>query len=377
MKNAMRMGFFLVFFLVFLLVGMTSLIRASVKREHWDPAEGAAAGDKWINNYLPGRQNMLIPYQIWNAAIDKRLYSENNAYIAPNGQTLPTSSAPGYRLPTDQLMQLASWCGEHGINFLYVILPGKPETDTELTELGISCERNLAADQMAEELTRQKIPVMDLRDSFREEDYYSFFYKTEHHWTADAGIKAARDLVNRLNADFGMSLEAKRLSEENIGRTVYPGVFVGEQGMKMLGKYGERDDFIVRFPLYEPHLRYICPEDETDISGGFDILTNEKILSEDHLNGGRSLYYYYLLKNSNFVEIWDEDVNSGDIFLIKDSFSNVLTPFLALTAKHVTAWDMRGDNHVYAYLEAHPEIETVIIAYSYSFITKKNMNDFQ
>ena len=55
----------------------------------------------------------------------------------------------------------------------------------------------------------------------------------------------------------------------------------------------------------------------------------------------------------------------------------MVTPFLSLTANHVTAWDMRFDTHVYTYLVNHPEIETVIVAYQLGFIPVPEMNDFQ
>ena len=89
--------------------------------------------------------------------------------------------------------------------------------------------------------------------------------------------------------------------------------------MKALGKYGERDSFIVRFPLYDTHMRYLCHDDRTDVSGGFEILTDPSVLTTDHLNGGRSMYYYYLFKNSGLVEIWNEDVPKGDILLCSHS----------------------------------------------------------
>ena len=378
MKKTLRICFFLLFLFFFSLTGVTGVRKAYSKKNFWNPAEGVEAGDTWINNNLYQRKKMLAPYQIWNAVIDKRYFPEINAYISPNGQTLMGSPSPRYRLYTDKVQQLASWCKDNGINFLYVIYPGKPETDTELTDIGIPCFRNYVADQADKEYAEKQIPFLDLRECFRVgEDFYSFFYKTEHHWTADAGIKAAREIVKHLNEDYDMGLDASRLDEEKIGRTVYPGIFVGEQGKKMLGKYGKRDDFIVRFPLYDAQLHYICAEDKIDVFGGFDILTEEERLSENHFNEDKSLYYYYLFKNSGLIEIWDKDVTAGDIFLINDSFSNVVTPFLSLAAKHITVWDMRKDQRIYQYLNDHPEIETVIIAYTIASVSTHQMHDFQ
>ena len=378
MKKTAGILFFILFILLFSAAGVLSLFKAYQQKALPDPAEGAASMESWANRYLPGRKLMLAPYRVFNAAAGRRYYPETDSYISPEGQILIGSAKPSLRFAVGHVTELAARCRESGIPFLYVVFPGKPRDDRELTDLGISCYRNFGADSLTAALEEAEIPYLDLREIFAgEPDYYRYFYKTEHHWTADAGLKAAQALVDHLNKDLHMELDAGRIAEDRIGRKVLPGAFVGESGMKLLGRYGERDDFIIRYPLYQPHLRYVCPEDSLDLEGGFEVLTDEAALSEDHLDGGRSLYYYYLFKNSGLVEIWDSDVAAGDLLLIKDSFSNVVTPFLALAANHVTTWDMRNSPHLYSYLDEHPETGAVLVAYTLSFIPTKAMNDFQ
>lgn len=380
MKKVFRITFLLVFLLFFLLMGISTAIQAKQRRASPDLTSGPAAVDSWISKHLPNRQLTLAPYRLWNATLGRRYFPDNNALINESGQFVGGSSQNESAIhdAADNVVRLNAFCQKLGKNFLYIVLPGKPEFDRELTQIGIPCYRNDTADKMIQRLQRKHVSCLDLRELFRtEEDFYSFFYKTEHHWTADAGLIAAREIALRLNEQFGMELDAVRLNEDLIGRQVYPGAFVGEQGEKALGRYGEVDDFIVRYPLYETHLRYLCRDDRTDVNGGFEILTDQEMLTRDHLSGGKSLYYYYLFQNNGLVEIWDDDVPAGDIFFIKDSFANVVTPFLSLTANHVTAWDMRFDTHVYTYLVNHPEIETVIVAYQLGFIPVPEMNDFQ
>ena len=380
MKKTIRIAFLLFFLLLFLLIGVFTARSSIQRRVSLDLSEGPTAADEWIGKYIPGRQELLSPYRLWNTAVDKRYFPDNNAFINESGQFLMGSKLvkEGIREAAKNILRLSEHCREQGKNFLFIVYPGKPEYDEELLRLGIPCHRNETADLMLLRMQRYHIPYLDLRELFRaEDDYYSYFYKTEHHWNADAGLKAARAIAQKLNEEFDMGLDTGRIEDAVIGREVYPDVFVGEQGMKALGKYGERDSFIVRFPLYDTHMRYLCHDDRTDVSGGFEILTDPSVLTTDHLNGGRSMYYYYLFKNSGLVEIWNEDVPKGDILFIKDSFANVVTPFLSLTANHVTTWDMRTDKRVISYLARQPEIETVIIAYQLGFIATTYMNDFQ
>ena len=50
---------------------------------------------------------------------------------------------------------------------------------------------------------------------------------------------------------------------------------------------------------------------------------------------------------------------------------------MSLAVQHLTSWDMRNDTKIYEYLEEHPEIRTVMIAYTISFMPTSYMNDFQ
>ena len=77
------------------------------------------------------------------------------------------------------------------------------------------------------------------------------------------------------------------------------------------------------------------------------------------------------------MEITNHDQEEGDILIIKDSFSNMLMPYMSLTLRHIEAWDMRLGKNIYDYLEEHPQTQTVMIAYNLSFMPTSEMYDFQ
>ena len=81
--------------------------------------------------------------------------------------------------------------------------------------------------------------------------------------------------------------------------------------------------------------------------------------------------------NYNRDEIFNTDVSDGNILMIKESFSNTLSPFLALTCNHLTLWDMREDANVTAWIKDHPETETVIVVYNIACVNDSKMNNFQ
>ena len=332
-----------------------------------------------INKELYGRRYLLYPSQLLNTILDKTYFSEMRAYINEQNYIMAGSNHSGnIDYASLQVSRLNDYCKATGRDFAYFILPAKPKYDEDMKAVGIDCHRNETADLYSNKLSEYNVPLLDLRSIFRSYDnYYSFFYRTDYHWTADAGILAAREIVSFLNNSFSVGLNESVLSDEKMIRTVLPSCWVGEAGRKALGPFGEIDDYIILKPSYDTSFSYHSVPHDLYLEGSFDVLTYEHILEQDGIYGlDSSYYYYYLRDNKTPVEITNNMEQNGNILIVKDSFGNTSAPFIALTAHKVTLWDMRSDPDLIAYLEAHPEITTVIIAYSTSFLTTSYMNQF-
>lgn len=371
--------FFLTVMTLFFLSGLYVAVQPA-GREHLLFLSASGREDA-INKLLPEKELFLVPFRITGAAVGKRYFPEIDTVIADDGQLLRGSEPTDPEFAAGKTEALYNLCRDQDINFLYVIIPGKPLYDEDLERYGISCARNYSADLACKELKARGIPVLDLRDHFRDEvsksgDAVSVFYRTDHHWNADAGLQSARLIAGELNDRFGMSLRIDNLDEEKIGREVYPDAFVGEIGMKALGRYGGRDDFIRRFPLYDTHFRFVSPQRNSDETGGFEVFTDDALLNDLPVDTDHNLYYYYMYGNYSLDEITNKDVSNGDILMIKDSFASVSAPFLALTCRHLTLWDMRKDINVTDWIRAHPETETVIVVYNQSLVNDSTFNNY-
>lgn len=332
-----------------------------------------------INKTLYGRRYLLYPSQFLNTILDKTYFSEMKAYINKENYIMAGSSHTGnIDYASLQVSRLNDYCKATGRDFAYFILPAKPEYDEDMKAVGIDCHRNEIADLYSSKLSEYGVPLLDLRSIFRsEEDYYSFFFKTDYHWTADAGVLAAREIVSFLNKTFSIGLNENALSEDKMVRTVLPSCWVGEAGRKALGPFGEIDDYIILKPSYDTSFSYHSVPHDLYLEGSFDVLTCEHILEQDGIYGsGSAFYYYYLKDNKTPVEITNNKEQNGSILIVKDSFGNTSAPFIALTANKVTLWDMRSDTDLISYLNSHPEISTVIITYNVSFLTTSYMNQF-
>ena len=336
---------------------------------------GPQALEEELLDHLPLKSRLLLPSSVLNQSLSRSYYAESHIFVNEDGVLLQGSQAGSVDQALENVGSLNEYCRETGRDFLYVILPGKPFSDEELQHFGISCQRNATADRFRDGLEDRGIPFLDTRSFFRD-DFYKMFYKTDHHWTAEAGLRAASRIVHTLNREYGYSLQEELLDPARYSREVLPDFWTGEMGRKIFGASSRiRDDFVLLTPDFPVHMTRSDYESGTKVSGGFEVLTNPENLQSSNKNS-HSPYYYYL-GDTSIVELDNEDISSGSLLVIKDSFSNAMLPFLSLSTGHITAWDMRENKGVYTYLDRHPEIKTVMIAYNISFVPTSSMNDFQ
>ena len=330
---------------------------------------------------LPQFRRVALPiWQKWLSLTKRTYFSDSDIFMDEFGQFKKGCVA----LPADfafrKTTELKEYCDANGRNFLYVILPGKPYSDDELRKYGISCEYNTSADLMAERLAEKRIPCFDARTLFTEENFYSYFFRTDRHWTPDAGLLAARALLGEMNRRFGYSFDTETLDGDRFSREVIPSKWIGELGEKTLGRYSQKDDFILLSPSFSVRLRtqnMLKASDSECKEGGFDVLLDKNRLEESSAGYSGAGAYYYYSSLPGVMKIENMDVDAGNILFIKDSFSSVMLPYLSLAVGHITTWDMRDENAIYEYLDDHQEIETVVIAYTLCFLGAKRMNDFQ
>ena len=377
MKKTSLMILYTVLLLALLAAGSVSVFVSAAGEGRTDLLfSGEEEREKLVNEELPLRSAALAPYQLLNSLLGRRYYPDGSYLIRPDGLILQGS---GYRSDAEEaekVKQVYDVCLEEDRDFLYVLCPGKPETDEELREYGIACYRNENADLLLQKLEASGVPVLDLRPviwaaGHARGDPYAMFYKSDHHWTADAGLIAARETAAELNRLYGLGLDTDVLNEDRMRREVKEGTFVGEMGQKLLGPFGSSDHLAVLRPAEPVELHYVSPQQKLDKQGDFDIV----LFKRRSVTGDRA-YYHYMGLNDNLGYLENAAGGGSNILLIKDSFSNVVTPYLALTAGRVTWWDMREDNTVLSYIREHPEIRTVVILYSMSMAVSDEMNDF-
>lgn len=336
------------------------------------------------NNHTVGTQNIKGMNQefsenIWhgkelyelNGLLGKLLhikgfYGKEGIYIAEGNYIVSAYKKTDTDYELEQVTQLQQYLQESGIDLFYVNAPIKYSEDSFMEkEFGIDSYGNRNADLLLQRLEEQGISCIDLRKLWiaEHDDVRDMFYRTDHHWTTEAGLWAARTIAENLNEKAGYEIDLMRLASDNYTYKHFANCWLGEQGQKVTLSYVGLDDFVLIKPDYPTNLKvdYYWGTKE----GDFSILLDESKYSqtEDPYDMG-SWHYSYMPGGVNRSVIHNLDVEEGKILLLGDSYSQVVSPFLAMGVEEVSTLVLRGYDGDLLQLIEDNHYDTVIILYA-------------
>ena len=102
------------------------------------------------------------------------------------------------------------------------------------------------------------------------EDFYSWFYKTDHHWNVHAGFSVAQAIAQRLKTEFGLQVDVNILDSSNFNNVTYENIFLGSQGKKATHGYVSPEDFEVFYPDFDTAFSIEIPTRMIDQTDSFE-----------------------------------------------------------------------------------------------------------
>lgn len=263
---------------------------------------------------------------------------------------------------------------EQEIPLLYVQAPFKISNYDDKSPEGIKDYNNDKADDYLEEISKAGINNIDLRELIKEDgiEHYSMFFKTDHHWTPKAGLWAFGKISTKLNTDYGFNIDEKLWNQKNYNIKTYKDWFLGSEGKRTGIYYTGVDDFDIITPKFDTNFKFSVQSQNIHRKGEFkdSLLDWSRFGTQDYFD--ELPYSTYSGGDVNLINIKNnKDINGKKILLIKDSFSSVLIPFLALGCSNLDAVDVRQPDKINLrdYIEeTNPDI--VIIMYNPSIMFK-------
>lgn len=275
---------------------------------------------------------------------------------------------------------------EQDIPMVYVNTPFKiHQTDKQLPT-GVEDHSNENADRFLAHLREENVTVLDLREIIAAEqlDHYDMFYKTDHHWKAESGLWAAEEITEFLsgwNADYTVKEGLWEPSAYTF--EMHEDIFLGSAGKRVGCIYSGMDDFTVITPNFETEFSFSANDGQVTREGSFSdvFIVRDLLYSGDDFSS--SVYSTYCGSAYGHIEIRNTQTGPNrsctdkKILIIRDSFSDVLVPFLSLGYGELDVIDLRAFRQdLMAYLEkSDPDL--VLFVYNPGAYEINNTNMFE
>ena len=312
-----------------------------------------------------GIHSILGKRVVLDADASQSVIKLNNGYLT----TVRDTQSPLIEEHAENVIALYENLTERGIDFLYINAPFKIDKyDTQLPN-GLSDYTNSDADKFLNILIQSNVPTVDLREELRQAglNHYDLFFRTDHHWTPEAGLWAAGLVMNKYLPQYRYG-NADLYDISNYYVDTHEQIFLGSWGRRTGRLYAGLDDISVITPNFETELYVSIPHRGYAKSGSF----LETVIDPDDIT-----YNRYIGGNAD-ARIVNATGNGKTCVVIGDSFSRVVLPFIALEFSEVYRYDTRqipGDMTAYEYIELHnPDV--VIVIYNPTAQTDYEMMQF-
>lgn len=306
-------------------------------------------GKYWVQDIYKYKELSLwgsyIKNKLTDPAVGNSKKQLKNGYWASVGQT-----------PTDEGIinkavncygSLGNYLTTKDIGFVFFHTPTKVCKYDSLLPDGIKSLDNENIDTYLAALENAGVKCVDFREEIKKDnlDHYSLFYKTDHHWNADAGMWAANVIGQELNSI--LSLDFRDLSEfGDYSKTVFAGAMFGSEGQDVSHYLADSEDFDIWMPNFETSFHLEIPDKSVDLTGSFeDLFIDYKGLEDDIKNGGGYAYGRILYNNRPYIKITNlKNENGPKVLVIRDSYTSILAPYLSIMCSELVLIDTREDN---------------------------------
>ncbi|MDO4188833.1 MAG: hypothetical protein Q4D29_07560 [Lachnospiraceae bacterium] len=247
----------------------------------------------------------------------------NNGYLMKPIEYVNDSTLQNY---ADSISKLKDYLNSRDIDLLYSITPYTVSKYDNQMPVGIKDYGNDNADRLISKIKAKRVDVIDFREVMYEDgiNQYDMMYKTDHHWTTEAGFYAYKKLEEYIVNSTGCDVD-NRVSDIN-SYTIkkYEKWHLGSNGQRTGRYYAGIDDFDFISPNFD--IRVLSNEGRFGYAK--DIIYNKKPLyTQDY----SSRYTYdEVLGNSRGHYRNIDAKNDVKILMISDSFAKAVNPYLIM-----------------------------------------------
>lgn len=239
------------------------------------------------------------------------------------------------------IIRFNDYLNKRGTAFVYASTPYTSSKYDSQLPAGIEDYGNDNTDRFMEMIQSASVDTIDFRETMHEDgiDQYDMMYRTDHHWTTEAGFYAYGILEDYIVEKTGCNVDERVSDIKNYTVTTYKKWHLGSRGQRTGIYYAGIDDFSLIIPDFETTIQ----NSEGAVGSMQELMINmEPLAVKDYT----SRYTYdYVLGGSlgNFTNL--DCKNDIRILIITDSFGEAVCPYLAMGFHqifHVHSYDVTG-----------------------------------
>ena len=319
-------------------------------------------------------------YGITMKAIGKNMIedSENPVIRLENGYLTYTYLYSQDYAEYEGFLAFNEWLSQKDISFLMVIPADKSDSEYAAFPKGFPEGDGEKEYDYLKLLDDNKIPYLNSGEILisENEDFYSWFYKTDHHWNVHAGFSVAGAIAQRLKTEYGLPVDTEVLDRTGFDIITYENVFLGSQGKKTTSGYASPENFEVLYPRFDTAFSIEIPTkmiEQTDTFGNTLIDSEALTIGNVYKNNA---YAAFLHGDVPLIRIHNLNCkNNTRALMIKTSDANVVDTYLAFTVEYLDIVDPRKfDGSVRSFIEKnHPDV-VLTCAYPSEILDNKMMD---
>ena len=311
-----------------------------------------------LNKKIFLKDNYIDIYGLFQKVLQKKVVHEGDTSLTvikdKNG--LLTASYPVGNITnyTKKLNSLADFSKENDIYFLYIKVPWRNTDDSLPFYIKDNCQDT--SDRLVASFN-DNVNVLDLEELLPKEKE-KLFFKTDHHWNTETAFASYQHIIKDLDSKLDLNLTDKYLNDYDF--KTYKNIFLGTYGKRTGKYYGGWDDFTYITPKFETNLQVINYRNVGKVEdvrkGSFaDTLTYPEFLDKN-LDRDLSVYYTYGKGTKAEVNITNlMPYNNKKLLILKDSYADIVYPFLSLNFKQTKVVDVRRYRaiHLFRYINKY------------------------
>ncbi len=307
-------------------------------------------GERWIKDVYKYEEISTAGRAVSALLSDVTIFSDDFTRL-PDGYWISPATSPqsteAYEADMEEYRLLKEHLEAQGIPFLYCDVAPKECVEDAAKLRGITSYTHENMDRLYAVLSSYGIDHIDFRTKIHGEglDHHGLYYKTDHHWTCQAGFWATSVIEQEIRERYGIDIQDVNSFGAYSVKTYHNAIF-GAPGKQVTHFAEQAEDLDILLPEFETEFRIEIPDYSMDRTGSFeDVFIDEQGILNAMDEGGGYGYEQILFGNRPYVKITNlKDASGPRVLMIRNSFALVVAPYLAESCSELLLLDMRFFN---------------------------------